>query len=178
MDFNSGLPVLTGDGLTLRPLKRSDAHSLLALLAQPRVREWWGDYDLAKLERDFFDPAWAYTYLVEVDGRIAGLVQFHEVPDPDYKHAGIDITMGDDFQDRGLGTEVLRTLIRYLIEERSHHRLTIDPAAENSRAIHVYRKVGFKPVGVMRRYERGPDGTWHDGLLMDLLAEEFMDDDR
>jgi aminoglycoside 6'-N-acetyltransferase len=27
----------------------------------------------------------------------------------------------------------------------------------------------------MRSYERGPDGTWHDGLLMDLLKEEFID---
>jgi aminoglycoside 6'-N-acetyltransferase len=25
----------------------------------------------------------------------------------------------------------------------------------------------------MREYERGPDGTWHDGLLMDLLAGEL-----
>jgi hypothetical protein len=29
----------------------------------------------------------------------------------------------------------------------------------------------------MRRYERGPDGTWHDGLLMDLLFEEFEPQD-
>jgi aminoglycoside 6'-N-acetyltransferase len=28
-------------------------------------------------------------------------------------------------------------------------------------------------VGVMREYERGPDGTWHDGLLMELLASEL-----
>lgn len=175
METTNGLPVLHGAGLTLRPLRRSDSHALLALLAQPRVREWWGIYDLERLERDFFDPAWAYTYLVEVDGAVAGLLQFHEVPDPDYKHAGIDITMGDDFQDRGLGTEALRTLIRYLIQRRGHHRLTIDPAAGNARAIRVYGKVGFKPVGVMRRYERGTDGTWHDGLLMDMLAEEFID---
>jgi aminoglycoside 6'-N-acetyltransferase len=33
--------------------------------------------------------------------------------------------------------------------------------------------VGFKPVGVMRRYERGQDGTFHDGLLMDMLAGEL-----
>ena len=26
---------------------------------------------------------------------------------------------------------------------------------------------------MMRRYERGADGSWHDGLLMDLLAEEY-----
>ena len=52
-------------------------------------------------------------------------------------------------------------------------RLTIDPAADNQRAIRAYRRVGFRPVGVMRRYERdvGGDG-WHDGLLMELLAGE------
>jgi aminoglycoside 6'-N-acetyltransferase len=51
--------------------------------------------------------------------------------------------------------------------------VTIDPAAANTRAIAAYAKVGFRPVGVMRKYERGPDGTWHDGLLMDLLREEL-----
>ena len=51
--------------------------------------------------------------------------------------------------------------------------LTIDPALANERAIRAYRGVGFRPVGVMRAYERGPDGTWHDGLLMDMLAGEL-----
>jgi aminoglycoside 6'-N-acetyltransferase len=137
------------------------------------VSRWWGEYDAAKVERDFFDPAWAYTYLVELYGSVIGLVQFHEVPDPDYKHAGVDITLDGAHQDQGLGPEVLRVLIRYLISERGHHRITIDPAADNARAIRAYEKVGFRRVGVMRRYERGADGTWHDGLLMDLLAEEF-----
>jgi len=27
----------------------------------------------------------------------------------------------------------------------------------------------------MRNYERGPDGTWHDGLLMDLLPGDLVD---
>jgi aminoglycoside 6'-N-acetyltransferase len=26
---------------------------------------------------------------------------------------------------------------------------------------------------IMRRYERGPDGEWHDNLLMDLLAADL-----
>jgi aminoglycoside 6'-N-acetyltransferase len=33
--------------------------------------------------------------------------------------------------------------------------------------------VGFKPVGVMRQYERDETG-WHDGLLMDLLTAELI----
>lgn len=67
----------------------------------------------------------------------------------------------------------MRTLARYLVEEVGHHRLTIDPAADNAAAIRCYSKVGFRPVGVLRKYERGVDGDWHDGLLMDLLAEEL-----
>jgi aminoglycoside 6'-N-acetyltransferase len=38
----------------------------------------------------------------------------------------------------------------------------------------VYEKVGFRPVGRMRQYQRMGDGTWADGLLMELLADEFV----
>jgi aminoglycoside 6'-N-acetyltransferase len=94
------------------------------------------------------------------------------VTDPDYRHASIDLFLATAVHGRGYGTDALRTLARYLFEERGHHRLTIDPAAANERAIRAYRAVGFRPVGLMRDYERGPDGTWHDSLLMDLLAGE------
>ena len=67
----------------------------------------------------------------------------------------------------------MRTLAHYLMDVRGHFRLTIDPAVSNARAIRSYEKVGFKPVGVMRQYERGADGTYHDGLLMDLVAGEL-----
>jgi aminoglycoside 6'-N-acetyltransferase len=63
----------------------------------------------------------------------------------------------------------------YLFDVRGHHRLTIDPAADNRRAIRAYEKVGFRLVGVMRRYELGADGHFHDGLLMDLLRDDLAD---
>jgi aminoglycoside 6'-N-acetyltransferase len=56
------------------------------------------------------------------------------------------------------------------VHECGHHRLTIDPAADNAAAIRADEKTGFKPVGLMREYSRDPDGVWRDGLLMDLLA--------
>jgi len=67
-------------------------------------------------------------------------------------------------------------MARYLLEERGHHRLTIDPALANERAVRVYERVGFRRVGVMRNYERGADGTWHDGLLLDLLRGDLTAD--
>ena len=48
-------------------------------------------------------------------------------------------------------------------------------AAPSAPTICACEKVGFRRVGIMRRYERGPDGVWHDGLLMDMLREEFED---
>ncbi len=68
----------------------------------------------------------------------------------------------------------MATLARHLVRDRAHHRLVIDPAADNETAIRCYTAVGFRPVGIMRRYERDADRVgWHDGLLMDVLAEEL-----
>ncbi len=106
--------------------------------------------------------------------RVVGQVQWGEETDPDYRHASIDIYLDPAVHGRGLGTDAVRTLARYLVTERGHHRVVIDPAADNTAAIRCYAKVGFRPVGIMRRYERGADGTWHDGLLMDLLADELI----
>ena len=75
---------------------------------------------------------------------------------------------------RGVGTDAVRTLAWHLFADHGHHRIEIDPAADNLAAIRAYTKVGFRPVGITRRSERGPDGTWHDGPLMDLLAEDLQ----
>jgi aminoglycoside 6'-N-acetyltransferase len=110
---------------------------------------------------------------VEVDGVVAGLIQFSEELEPMYKHAAIDLFLDPAFRGRGIGPEAIRQVVRELIDNRGHHRITIDPSVENEAAIRAYEKVGFRPVGVMRAHERAPDGSgWRDGLLMELLAGE------
>jgi aminoglycoside 6'-N-acetyltransferase len=168
------VPTLRGEHVTLRPIRPDDRDVLLDVLRDPSVVEVW---DTRGPEHSAFeliagDDDWT-VWAIEVDGEFAGSIQASEEADEDYRHAGIDIFMSSPFQGRGLGTDAVRTLARYLIEVRGHHRLTIDPAASNARAIRTYEKVGFKPVGVMRRYERGQDGAFHDGLLMDMLAGEL-----
>ena len=168
------MPALRGELVTLRPLRADDRPALVAVLSDPTVAEWWdsrgAEVSAAKLLA--VDPT-VTVFAIEVDGELAGSIQYSEELEPDYRHAGIDIFMSSRFQGRGIGTDAVRTMARYLLDVRGHHRLTIDPAAANDRAIHVYEKVGFKPVGVMRNYERGQDGTFHDGLLMDLLIGEL-----
>lgn len=111
------------------------------------------------------------TIETEVEG-IVGLIQFSEEDDPDYRHASIDIYIDPKVHRTGLASAAIRTLCHYLITVRGHHRLTIDPAADNEAAIACYTKAGFLPVGVMRRYERQANGQWADGLLMELVTPD------
>jgi aminoglycoside 6'-N-acetyltransferase len=167
------LPVLRGDRVLLRPVREDDVGPLVALLTEPAVAAWWQEWDAARVAEmmaDREEPALA----IEAEGELVGLLLVGEEQFPMYRHASLDIAIATEHQGKGMGPEALRLAIAYLIEERGHHRLTIDPSAANERAIKAYSRLGFKPVGVMRRYERHADGEWHDGLLMDLLADELL----
>ena len=174
MSGTADLPtLLCGRHVVLRPLRPDDVEPVAEIQAERGVARWWGPANTAELRRQAEGRADDKAFAIENGGELVGLIQYYEENEPDYRHAAIDIFLAERAQGRGLGTDAVRTLARYLIEERGHHRLTIDPAVENATAIRVYEKVGFRPVGVMREYWRSPDGTWRDGLLMDLLAREF-----
>ena len=130
---------------------------------------WWD-----APEEDFpWDEPESTRLTIELDGRVAGLIQFSEELEPKYRHASIDLFLDPALHGGGLGTEALRRVVRHLIHDRGHHRIVIDPAAANAAAIRAYEKVGFRAVGITRLSERDSDGAgWHDGLLMDLLAGE------
>jgi aminoglycoside 6'-N-acetyltransferase len=164
---------LKGDRVVLRPLAAADVPRLSELSRQPGFSRWWPGLEEAELLALASGSADAVAFAVVHDGDVIGLAQFYEEDDEEYRHAGIDLGLGDAWQGQGLGTDAVRTLARHLVHERGHHRLVIDPAADNARAIRCYEKVGFRRVGILREYERGADGTWHDGLLMDLLAREL-----
>jgi aminoglycoside 6'-N-acetyltransferase len=160
---------MEGHTLLLRPMEPADEPELLRIHRTPEVRHRWDEPE------DGFpwtDEPDATRFTIVVDGAVAGMIQYGEELTPKYRHASIDLFLDPALHGRGLGTEAVRRVARHLIDERGHHRLTIDPAADNAAAIRAYAKVGFEPVGVMRAYERDADGRgWHDGLLMELVVE-------
>jgi RimJ/RimL family protein N-acetyltransferase len=163
---------LNGERVVLVPVAAGHVPELRRILRTPEVWRRWGDEGQTP-GWPFDDPA-TVRFTVLVDAVVAGLVQYGEEDEPAYRHASIDIFLDPAVHGRGLGRDAVRTVARHLVRDRGHHRLTIDPAADNAAAIRCYAAVGFRPVGVMRRYERDADGRgWHDGLLMDLLADEL-----
>ena len=161
------LPTLHGERLSLRPVTEDDLPVLFAMLAEPTVTPWWGPPDDEGNRQELIEGL-----AIVVDGAVAGWLGVHEEAEPDYPSVAFDITLTTALQGRGLGPEALRLAIGHYVA-KGHHRFTIDPAADNERAIHAYASLGFRPVGIMRAYEVRHDGTFRDGLLMDLLADEL-----
>lgn len=194
----SAVERLVGQEVVLLPVGDSHLPDLIRIRSTPEVvARWRGAEDIeAELRYDLDDDE-VEQYVVSVDSTrgsgapydqsavrsnsgsreslvTIGLVQWSAEEDADYLHASIDIYLDPAYHGRGFGTDAVATLARHLFSERGHHRITIDPAADNHVAIRSYAKVGFKPVGTLRHYERGADGTWHDGLLMDLLKSDLI----
>jgi aminoglycoside 6'-N-acetyltransferase len=163
------VPTLRGRRVLLRPVEHADAAELRRIHETHEVSAWWGhaaeDFPLED------DPATAVLTILENGHEVAGLIQFTEELEPDYKFASIDLFLDPARHRRGLATDALETVIEHLRSERGHHRITIDPAADNHAAVACYEKAGFRTVGVTRSSWRDPSGSWRDGLLMELVFE-------
>jgi aminoglycoside 6'-N-acetyltransferase len=166
---------LRGDRVVLRPLAERDVERLAELGSDPGVARWWPGLTqehLLEKARGEGEEADVTCFAVVADAEVVGLIQHYEETDADFRHAGIDLFLGAPYHGQGLGTDAVRTMARHLVRDLGHHRVVIDPAAANERAIRAYEKAGFRRVGVMREYWRDPDGVWRDGVLLDLLASE------
>ncbi len=174
--LRQGLPAeLVGRSVVVVPVATEHIEALVRILAEPSVARWWNEPpDAARAWLADPDESEIGFAILDAGSReVIGYIQAAEEATPMYRHAGIDLFLTTGRQAQGIGPEAIHLIARWLIEGRGHHRLTIDPATDNQRAIRAYEKLGFRRVGIMRQYERGPDGTWHDGLLMDLLAGEL-----
>ena len=173
------MAALTEPRVVLTSLTPDHADAIRAIRATAEVAERWPDDEGFPLDDE--PDATRLVVLIRdsaspdgIDPSPRGLVQYGEEDTPDYRHASIDIFLDPQIHGHGYGREVIALVAAHLIDDRGHHRITIDPAADNAAAIACYAAAGFRPVGILRQYERGPDGAFHDGLLMDLLADELI----
>ena len=151
--------------IELQPLAPEHADELRRIHLTPEVLRWWGE--MAEGFPD--DEPEATRFAIVQGGAVAGLIQYGEEEEPDYRHAWIDVFVDPALHGRGVGTEAVRRVMRLLIDERGHHRITIDPSLYNVGAVRSYERAGFVAVGVMRASWRNPDGVWEPSLLMEYV---------
>lgn len=174
--FRDPIARLYGARVVLEPMTADDVDAITAILADPEVATWWGQWDRERVAEEFVDTDLG-VYVVRPliygqPGPVIGSAQYYEELSPDFKHAGMDVFLDASYRGKGHGADVIRTLSRHLFYDRGHHRLVVDPDARNEKAIAAWKSVGFQEVGIMRQSQRGPDDEWHDSVMLEALKGE------
>lgn len=77
------------------------------------------------------------------------------------------------YQGYGFGYDALYTFLKYLFNIFSLHKIELTALIENKRAHGLYRKLGFKEIGIKREAWKDEYGIFHDILCMDMLEGEL-----
>jgi len=72
------------------------------------------------------------------------------------------VAVAPERQHQGVGTELLLAAVRIALDRGSRH-VSLEVAASNARAQALYRRFGFAPVGVRKRYYQA---TGEDAYVM------------
>jgi len=107
-------------------------------------------------------------YLVaRIEGRAVGGASIHSHTDKRAHVAEFGVYIKDGYRDLGLGTKLTKTFIE-IAKKHGIEILQISAFATNKRALHVYKKCGYKECGRLTRDIRFLDGTYTDRILMEL----------
>jgi RimJ/RimL family protein N-acetyltransferase len=178
-------PALRGERVLLRPFEPEDIPPLNAALRDPELLRLTGSVHASEespglsAERAEEFRVWRNTQTDRLDlavvevltGRCIGEVVFNDW-DPGNSSCNFRTWLAPEGQNRGLGTDALRTFLSYGFEHLGLHRVSLEVYAFNPRAIRVYEKVGFVTEGVLRQALRY-DGEWIDAVVMSILAPEW-----
>jgi UDP-4-amino-4,6-dideoxy-N-acetyl-beta-L-altrosamine N-acetyltransferase len=170
--------MIHGDRIILRAIDRQDLPDYVRWLNDPKVLEYFGNpapLSLAQEEQWYEqmlqDPE-TCAFAVDFEGQHIGGAGFHQI-DGRQAHAEIGLFIGPpELWDRGLGNDVLQTMLRFGFEQMNLHRIYLRVFAENKRAIRLYEKVGFQHEGCWRQSEFR-HGRYHDLLWMSILRNEW-----
>lgn len=109
--------------------------------------------------------------IVEVEGVPAGEMNYRAIAD---STAEIGVKICDaSKQNKGLGTQLLTLLINDLFTNMKYEAIVLDTNAKNTRAQHVYEKLGFRKVALHLNSWKNQLGEWQSSIDYKITKAEF-----
>jgi UDP-4-amino-4,6-dideoxy-N-acetyl-beta-L-altrosamine N-acetyltransferase len=173
------MALLEGEKVRLREMREADVEHVVRWRNDPEVLGMLFSYrPLSEQEqREWFSKLpgdrTRVNFIVEtLSGRPVGQAGFASLDHRD-RRAELGVVIGErEEQGRGLGTDTVRLLVGYGFRELNLHRIDLRVLAGNDRALKLYRGLGFRDEGVLRRAVF-KDGEFRDVVVLGLLEDEF-----
>jgi RimJ/RimL family protein N-acetyltransferase len=177
-------PELSSHRVLLRPLRDHDIDARQALGKDPDIIRRFGgspsfnepvpmtrEEATSWYESVCADPTplhWAVVY----QARFVGTARLHSIREQDHKARYAVGLLDRSIHGQGLGQEITREVLRYAFGVVGLHRVDLKVLDFNIQAIRCYLSCGFREEGREREAARVGD-TWHDDVIMGILAHEF-----
>jgi RimJ/RimL family protein N-acetyltransferase len=105
--------------------------------------------------------------VAEVGGFIVGMLDLKNRDRRKLAHVGsLGIMILPEFRNKGVGTALLKSVIKWAEENPVIEKITLGVFATNETAISLYEKMGFEQEGREIRAIKTADGTYVDTILM------------
>jgi RimJ/RimL family protein N-acetyltransferase len=158
----------------LRPFRADDLSRVIAWRNDPEVRTGalWGPEPFGTIEAERWlrtvsenaDPT-RLTFAIELveDGRLVGLTNLTRI----HRRSGtayFGVVIGEkDVWGRGVARRTVSLMLGHAVELRLR-KILLEVAADNTRAVEIYRRAGFEVEGVLKRQVLRDGG--HEDLLV------------
>jgi diamine N-acetyltransferase len=164
--------------LNLRPLERKDLPFVHDLDNERHTMAFWFEEPYESLDEltNLYDKHIhddnERRFVIDVDDQFAGIIELVDI-NFIHRNTEIQIIIKSNFQGLGLAGLAMSRGVDYAFNILNMHKLYLYVDAENHKALHVYKKLGFIQEGILRQHFF-VEGTYHDSIIMGILSHEMQ----
>lgn len=161
--------------MIIRPVKVSDAEDINFMRRQTGVRE-----NILSLASERVANSRAFIenlgdnihmFVVEIEEKVVGVASLNVITNPRRNHTGeIGIMVNKDYQNRGIGRQLMEELIDLAKNWLMLKRVQLDVISDNERAISLYKSLGFKIEGEKIKAVKR-NGSYENEYTMGLIFD-------
>ncbi|WP_297637427.1 GNAT family N-acetyltransferase [uncultured Clostridium sp.] len=112
-----------------------------------------------------------FWFVAEKDGKVIGVSILNRYSNPRKKHvASITVMVDSDYHSKGVGTLLMKELIKLSDNILKLKRLELQVFIDNENAIKLYKKFGFVKEG-LQKYSALKNDVYTDELMMARIYE-------
>lgn len=170
--------ILKDHQIKLRPLEREDLHFIHQLNNNEMMMRYWFEepheayVELKDLYQKNIHNISERRFIIDKQGISVGLV---ELVDIDYIHrrSEFSILVAPEHQGKGYASVATHLALNFGFMVLNLYKLYLIVDEENTKAIHIYTKLGFKQEGVLLQ-EFFINGQYRNTLRMCLFQHEYQ----